>query len=237
MAIAELLTRVTTEQQKLQAEIAQSYRGVVLQIADGLEPDPRIVAAALRDAGKSIEDLQAAVETLLKRRQLRERFDQIPKLKKQFAKVEGKIKEEAEAFQQVETKHADAIDILADERRRIVQQLNEAEKAKRELWETITDEALLARRDELAAAISAKHKELNDARETFDNRKERLRQAQRVAEHGGSRGEKAQAAGAAEIWQTRVEDSEATLSQLETELRQLQAEQHELQTQMLQPEH
>ena len=62
MSIATMIERIVGKQQERQAARAADFRSVVVQIADGKEPDADFVAQVLHEAGKSLDDLQKAVE-------------------------------------------------------------------------------------------------------------------------------------------------------------------------------
>lgn len=77
MGIATLIEKVVGKQQERRVA---DFRDLVVQIAGGHEPEAECVAEVLRDAEKSLDDLQKSVELLGRRRELRRQYDRLPEL-------------------------------------------------------------------------------------------------------------------------------------------------------------
>jgi len=69
MGIQTLITRLRGRLDERKAEAVTTYRDLVRKIADGHEPDAAALEQALRDGGKSLDDLRRDAETILSRRE------------------------------------------------------------------------------------------------------------------------------------------------------------------------
>jgi hypothetical protein len=68
-----------------------NFRELVVQIADGVEPDPELVARVLYDSQKSRDDLRESVELPERRRWLRQQYDRLPELATEYAETKQQI--------------------------------------------------------------------------------------------------------------------------------------------------
>ena len=162
MAISTLIERIAGKQRERKAVRLADFRDVVVQIADGKDPDADFVAEALRDADKSVEDLQKAVELLQRRRELRKKWDGVPSQTAQRQEVERQIAKADRELEAAETKHYDTVNPLYAELQRLKEAEHEGEKAKRELWATCTDQSLLDKLADVRLRLSKKREEADD---------------------------------------------------------------------------
>ncbi len=68
MNLSSLIERIRGKKREFQMD----FHALVRLVADDKAPEPELITKALQDAGKTVEDLQKAVELLHKRRQWRQ---------------------------------------------------------------------------------------------------------------------------------------------------------------------
>jgi hypothetical protein len=169
MSIATLVDRIAGRQRERQAVRLADFRDVVVQIADGKEPDPDFVAEALRDADKSVDDLRKAVELLQRRRELRKQWDGVPGLADQRQEVERQIAKADRELETAESKHYAIVNPLYVELQRLKEAEQEGEKARRELLDTCTDQILLDKRADVQLRLSKRSEEADNERKRIAN--------------------------------------------------------------------
>jgi len=136
MNLMKLLDRIAGKQHERQESRNADYRKLVAQIADGEDPDPGFVDHVLTDNQKTIDDLRQAVELLLHRRELRETREKAATLAKDRERIEKEIAEADQLLEQAETQHEETTAPLYARIEAIKQASTEADRARRELWET-----------------------------------------------------------------------------------------------------
>lgn len=148
-----ILDTVLEKLTQRRAAIAAGFDGIVVAIADGREPVANQVAAALDAAGKTPDDLAAAVELLQRRRTLRSAIDAAQTAAKRVTEIDaavGKI----EAKRQAADEKFDGERLPLDcERERLAAVVAAANSARRELYDSCADSAILDRSAEIAKAI------------------------------------------------------------------------------------
>jgi exonuclease VII small subunit len=142
-----------------------------VQIADGKEPDAESVAQVLRDAEKSPDDLQKAVELLQQRRQWRQCYDELPRLVAERKEIEKQIEVANAALEAAEREFDRAINPLLFRRQQINESQSECDKAQKGLWETCTDATVLDKLADVQSQLETVWQESRDLR----NRVESLR--------------------------------------------------------------
>ena len=80
MSPKEYIEQLSSAEEAANLETASAFRDLARQIGDGDEPDTNEVARILKDAGKTIDDLQAAIELYERRKSLRKRLDDAGKI-------------------------------------------------------------------------------------------------------------------------------------------------------------
>lgn len=169
MPIATLIERIAGKQRERRAVRLADFRDVVVQIADGKESDADFVAEALRDADKTVDDLQKAVELLQHRRELRKQWDGVPGLTPQRQKVERQIVQADREQETAESKHYTTVNPLYAELQRLKEAEQEGEKAKRELLATCTDQNLLDKLADVQLRLSKRREEADNERKRIAN--------------------------------------------------------------------
>jgi chromosome segregation ATPase len=171
MNIATIIERIVGKQRERQAARAADFRDIVIQIADGNEPDAEFVAQVLDEAGKSLDDLKKAVELLQHRRQLRQKWDAIPGLMDQRHDVEQQMAEADRELEAAESKHFATMNPLSAQLDQLRAATQEGENAKRELWNTCSDPALLAKLADVRGRLAKAEKETADLQTSINNLK------------------------------------------------------------------
>ena len=166
MAIANMIDRIVGKQRERQAA---DFRDVVTQIADGNEPDADLVAQSLRDAGKSLDDLQKAVELLQRRREMRKKWDAVPGLMAQRQKLQQQIDKANRELEAAERKHYAIVNPIISELDQLKEATYEGEKAKQELWATCTAPTLLDNMADVQMRLEKRRQEASDLRSQIDN--------------------------------------------------------------------
>ena len=166
MAIANMIDRIVGKQRERQAA---DFRDVVTQIADGNEPDADLVAQSLRDAGKSLDDLQKAVELLQRRREMRKKWDAVPDLMAEREKLQQQIAKANRELKAAERKHYATVIPIISELDQLKEVTDEGEKAQRELWSTCTDPILLDNMADVQMRLEKRRQEASDLRSQIDN--------------------------------------------------------------------
>ena len=180
MPLSTIIDSIFNKHKKRQAAHAADFRGIVIQIADGREPDADRVDAVLHDAGKSLDDLRQAVEQLQHRRQLRENWDRLPGVAAEREDIEKQLAAAQEALDDAEQRHAETTNPLIARLNQIRDAMMAADAAKRELANTCTDPALLAEVAAVVAKLTAAYREATQCRDAARAERDRAK-AQHIA--------------------------------------------------------
>lgn len=152
MNLATLMDKVIGRQRERQQSRHESYRTLVAQLADGQEPDADNVDELLGALGKSLDDLKADVERLEKRRQWKAQIDQLPKLADEQQRLGRQVSAADRALEEAELKHTEVTAPLYGRLDQIKQAQSAAEDARRRLWDTCADPAIVAELKEVVTA-------------------------------------------------------------------------------------
>ena len=151
MSLTNLFAKIAGRHQERQQARKADFKSLVKSVADGQEPDPDEVERILAETGKTLEDLQHAVELYLKRRALKATIDQKPKLEKDREQIEKQIGQASDALTAAEKKYKETTDPLLGQRDYIRDQMLEIDRARTELERTCDDQDLL---NELASTTA-----------------------------------------------------------------------------------
>jgi chromosome segregation ATPase len=179
MSITTMIERIIGKQRERQAA---DFRGLVVQIADGKEPDAEFVAQVLRDADKTVDELQQAVELLRRRRQWRQQYDRLPGLADERTQVERQIAAADAVLEAAQKEYERVIHPLCFRMQDLRDATSEAEKAERQLWATCTDPELLDKLADVQTRLSQVRQEAGDLRRQTDNLRERAKSDRAEAE-------------------------------------------------------
>lgn len=152
MNLATLMDKVIGRQRERQQSRHEAYRTLVAQLADGKEPDAEQVDELLVALGKSLDDLKADVERLEKRREWKAQIDQLPKLGDEQKRLRKQVSAADRELEAAESKHTEITTPLYARLDQIKQAMSAAEDARRRLWDTCADPAIVAELKEVTTA-------------------------------------------------------------------------------------
>jgi len=165
MNLTKLLDRIAGKQHERQQYRHADFRNLIAQIADGEDPDPDFVDHVLTDNQKSIDDLRQAGELLLHRRELRATWEKAATMAKDRDGIERQIAEADQLLEQAETQHEETTAPLYARIEAIKQASTDANRARRELWETCVYPELKGR----LAQVSNRFRDLDAQRAEIES--------------------------------------------------------------------
>jgi hypothetical protein len=180
MSIATVIERIVGKQRERQAA---GFRELVVEIADGNEPNADVVSQVLRDADQSHDDLREAVELLQRRREIRKKWDHIPDLMTQRRELERQMAEADRELETAERKHYMTVNPIGAELEQLKEATWEGEKAKQELWDTCTDPMLLGQLADVQLRLAKRREEATDLRRRIDDLRSWAKNERTEAEH------------------------------------------------------
>jgi len=234
MSITAFWDKVAGRQRVRKQTCEQEFRSMVLQLADGKEPDAERVEDLLREMGKSISDLRQAVELYVGRRDLRALFDSIPEYQKERQSVEQKLKEADRLLALAEAAHEEATTPLYRRMRVLDSDTSAAWDAERQLQATCPDQSLHDRLSRATTRMGTINSErytyqvkLKDCRGWVESNQEALKSAGRTrAEEHKERIER---------YGKVIVESEKAMVKLNAEFESLQNEEREVRRLMRNP--
>jgi len=180
MNVTTVIERIVGKQRERQAA---NYSELVVQIADGKEPDADFVAQVLRDADCSADDLQAAVELLERRREMQKKWQRIEQLAAQREDLEQQMAEADRELEAAERKHYLTVYPISADLEQLKKATWEGEKAKQELCSTCTDPSLLGQLADVQMRLSKRREEVADLRRWIEDLWSCARKEHAKAEH------------------------------------------------------
>jgi hypothetical protein len=234
--MATLLERVLGTHRERQA---LNFRELVVEIADGIEPDPEVVARALYDSKKDRDDLQEAVELLKRRRQWRQQYDRLPELAAERAEVRRQIAAAEEVFEAAEKERFHVVEPLRGRDEEIGVVAWEGEKAGQELQNTCTDPVVLEQLSDVQMRLTNKREQAGDLRRQIDQLRElakddRAEAARQKMIVGGDRDVKAYLERAKQH-DRKIAECEAAMAKVDKAISNLEHEEAAIRVQMLVP--
>lgn len=136
VAAVPILERIGNALGVLRSRHATNYRELVYAVADDAEVDPEEAAQILHDAKKSEADLQAAVDLLNRRRELRRQLDDVGDAEEQLAAVTKKIDAENERLSVIMGEFEVRLSALRIDRNAAMQRIDAAASARSALLES-----------------------------------------------------------------------------------------------------
>lgn len=149
MNLTSLMDKVIGRQRERQQSRHEAYRTLVAQLADGKEPDAEQVDELLGALGKSLDDLKADVERLEQRREWKAQLDALPKLADEQKRLGKQVAAADRELEAAESKHTEITAPLYGRLDQIKQAMSQAEDARRRLWDTCSDPAIMAELNEV----------------------------------------------------------------------------------------
>ena len=151
MNVAQLIEKIAGRQKERQQQKVQSYRDLIKQIAaGGKEPDPASVEATLEATGKSLDDLQKAVQLCEQRMTWKAQVAMVPSLEKERDRLNREIAAADKVLEEAEAHHSEVTGPLHGELAQIKDGMNDASTARSRLFDTCDDESLWQKLRELS---------------------------------------------------------------------------------------
>jgi hypothetical protein len=164
----EFLERVRTAFETKTEKDAKSFKRLAIQIADGKEPKIEATIEVLREAGKSHEDLKAAVELISKRRKLRETLDAANGHEQRRADIDARFTAANAALEEAERLHEETCGPLRYQLLVLDEKVKAAQTAELDLQRTGTDPATLETLTNIRAEILRLTTQLNLLQKRID---------------------------------------------------------------------
>lgn len=163
MSLTSLLDKIAGRQQQRRKAYEADFRQLVVQIADGNEPDPEVIEDVLAASQKTVDDLREAVELLNRRRELRRAVDGVRKLEEERKRIEGAIAEADRIFNDANARHDATVDPLGIRLKQIKTLTSEADRARQELYSTCPNADLVSRLEEVTRPLDQAKRRLGSA--------------------------------------------------------------------------
>ncbi|MEQ8789527.1 MAG: hypothetical protein RIC55_24750 [Pirellulaceae bacterium] len=234
MSFTELLDRIAMRQKQREQRHVSDYRSLVAQIADGQEPDPDDVSHILADVGRTVDDLRASVDLLLRRRSLKQTYDLLPALTRERADIEKRISTANAALEKAEQTHETTTYPLFGRLNQIKHAVADADRARTALVDSCDDADLLDQLADVRSRFtdacnrrSALQQECSSLRDWISTdreaaSRERPTRAQELTEQ-------------AERREARLRQFEAEIADLTRQIPEIEREESELRQRMLEP--
>ena len=181
MSIATLIERIAGRQRERQEAKLASFRDVVVQIADGKEPDPDFVTEA--------SATPTSLSTICKRPSIYcsnaancASSGMASRTLRRGRGLERRVADAHRELEAAEQKHYDTVQPLYCELQRLKETEQEGEKAKRELLAICTDQSLLDKLADVQLRLSKKREERDDQRARIANLREWAKSERAAAE-------------------------------------------------------
>lgn len=232
----DVLEKIVSEQKQIEKARADDFRALARAIASGEEPDPERVGRVLGAAGRSLDDLRAAVELYQQRFSLRAKADAAAGLRARCRELEEQIRQADEEFAEAERRHTEATAPLRVQIEWLHRQLQESEEARRDLARTCPDEGLRAQEAGLQRRIAEAQDRLVEMRRIIRACESRVRMARDEAERLALYPQKQERAFfLAERRAAEVKAAEEKAARLAKELEELEERAQAIQQSMLEP--
>lgn len=161
MSVLSILDRITGRQRERERASLSEFDALVKQICDGKQPSEDAVDAALRIAGKSLEDLAAAVERLNRRRTWAATIAKSVGVDTALAALNDRQAKADKALEEATLQHAREVNPIIAERQKLAALESAAMDARRELQATANPDlktkvkAIAEKREALTADLNA----------------------------------------------------------------------------------
>jgi predicted nucleic acid-binding Zn-ribbon protein len=136
MTLTTLFEKIAGKQRQREQTRVDDFRALVRSIGTGKEPDADQVDRILNEAGKSLDELRAAVELFQKRHALRTQINALPKLEAERKEVEQKIGRAVEALEAAERLYDETTYPLTGRLEVVKQAIFDAGRARQQMVET-----------------------------------------------------------------------------------------------------
>lgn len=216
-------------------EFQMDFHALVRLVANDKAPEPDVIARALQDAGKTVEDLQKAVELLQQRRQWRQGIALAEAMETERPGIQKRIAAANRELEQANERHDEIVGPLHGTLYRINQAVSEAGDARRRLWDTCTNPELLDAMADVNSERDALAKQRHELDRERDELKRRGQAALEESAHARSEAEAQALRNQGQNQLTRAKQYEPELTRLAKKLATLEKREQEIREKMLEP--
>ncbi len=231
MSLSTLIERIRGKKREFQMD----FHALVRFVADDKAPETDVIARALQDAGKTVEDLQKAVELLQRRRQWWQAIAQAETLEAERAGIHKQIAAANRELDLAQERHDEVVWPLDNKLHRIAQAVNEADDARRKLWDTCVNPELLDAMVDVQSergALAAQRQQLSL---DHDELKRRGQADLEEAAHARSAADAQALEKRGQNFLARAKQYEPELARLGKKLAKLEQREQEIRLKMLEP--
>lgn len=182
MSLTTLFEKIAGKQKQREQSRINDFRGLVRAIVAGQEPDADRVDAVLLDAGKSLDDLKAAVELFQRRMAMKAELDAVPKLEAEKNEIAKKIGMARETLDAAEKKYDETANPLRWRLDEINQAIQQTWSLPQQLVETCPYPELVERAQQIERAKSEAHAEATSLRRQIEEHHAAIREYERLVE-------------------------------------------------------
>ena len=211
----EFLTKLKTKQTETAISKRDEWLALVVAVCDGDEPAEAAVLKTLEHCGRSVEDLQQAVELVRQRREWTAQMATVPAARAEVAAIETKKTAARVELFDAQSKYNARLKALSEREQEVIVVLSTGETARQLLQGTSTDQSLQDRIDKAREGIKQIHAPLARLIERRGDRRHELTRIERSANAN------AEQVSQAEKHATELDDE---IGRLESEQLRLQAE-------------
>lgn len=171
MQMIDFVRTLVNRKAERQQQNASSWVELVTSLNSAkTRQDADRILAELDRHGKTIEELEAAADLLVKRRQWAKQLDEVAKAEGRYEKSLGKIRDEEAAFERLREEHEARMLTLIQERDLAVAAISLGGDAKRRLMETCSSAARQCATSEIDQRIAEAQRERNALRQRIKDR-------------------------------------------------------------------
>lgn len=215
MTMLEFLTKLKTKQTETAISKHDEWLALVVAVCDGDEPAEDAVLETLEHCGRSVEDLQAAVELVRQRREWTTQMATVPAARAEATAIEAERTAARVELFDAQSKYNERLKALSEREQAVVVRLSTGEAARQSLQGTSSDQSLTDRIDKAREGIKQIHAPLARLVERRGDRRHELTRVE-ASNHAGS--------GEVEAARKHATELDAEISRLESEQLRLQAE-------------
>jgi hypothetical protein len=182
MSLTSLFEKIAGKQKQREQSRINDFRSLVRAIVAGQEPDADRVDAVLLDAGKSLDDLKAAIELLHRRKAMKAELDTVPKLEAEKTEIAKKIGEARDALDTAEKQYEETANPLRWRLEEISQAIQQTWNLPQQLVESCPYPEAVERAKQIDRAKRDAHAEAARLRRQIEEHLLAMREYERQAE-------------------------------------------------------
>ncbi len=235
MNLTTLFEKIAGKQKQREQARVDDFRGLVRAIAEGQEPDTDRVDAVLQDAGKTLDDLKAAVKWRQNRMAMKAQLDTVPQLEAEKAAIEKKIAKATEILNAAEAKYAETTNPLRWRLEAIKGDIQQTWSLPQSLVESCPYPELVERARQVEKARIEAHDEATRLRRQIEEHLMAIRQYQSQAEKSSYRPHQQEYLDRAKYRENRLAETQSKLTETLKRFEELEKQGAAIRDQMLVP--